>query len=444
MKKLGAYDRFKSLRGIALVIAMIRNVAKWCSFDFDGSSIEDDYCCLDLEEKSEIVNMLEANMSPNKRSRSEKSCRILFTIPNLIGTMEQEIWKELPEDLHEAVIARLPIATLFRFRIVCQKWNSLLTSNSFSRHFSEVQLMNPWFYTIVHDGFGFDKVGGAIYDPSLKKWHHLSIPGVYPKMFLSVASAGGLVCLLDLNTRHFYICNPLIKAFKELPPSSARFCSRVVVGMVLTDNATNRSYKVVWLGCNGDYEIYDSVQNSWSRRGSLPQSVKLPLSINFKAQTVCIGSTIYFIRANPDGILRYDVSTGIWKQFIIPLPLHISDHTIAECGGKVMLVGLLSKNAATCVCIWELQKMTLLWKEVDRMPNVSCLEYYGKPVKMSCMGNQGMLMLSLRSIRSNRFITYDLFKKKWEKVPDCTLPINKRKQWIACGTAFYPFPTALP
>lgn len=391
-------------------------------------------------------------MSPNKRPRSEKSNSILFTIPNLIGTMEQEIWKDLPEDLHEPVIARLPIATFFRFRAVCRRWNSLLSSGSFSRHFAEVRRMNPWFYNVVHDRiYGSDTInGGAMYDPSLKKWHHPSIPALRSKILLTVASAGGLVCLLDINSRHLYICNPVIKTVKELPPRSARLRLRVAIGMVLTENATNRSYKVVWLGCNGDHEIYDSAQNSWSRGGSLPQSIKLPLSLNSRSQTVCIGSTLYFVRTNPDGILTYDVATGVWKQFIIPLPLDITDHMIAECGGKVMLAGLLSKNAATCVCIWELQKMTLLWKEVDRMPNISCLEYYGKRVKMTCMGNQGMLMLSLRSIRSNRFITYDLCRKKWETVPDCTIPLgglgstSGRKKWIACGTAFYPCPTALP
>lgn len=419
---------------------------RWCYFDLDDSSIEDDYCGLVLEENPELVNMLEANMNPKKKLQIEKSSRILFAIPNLISKMEQEIWKDFPEDLYDAVIARLPIATFFRFRSVCKKWNSLVTSISFSRHFAEVQRIYPWFYAIVHDTtYGIDTTnGGALYDPSLKKWHHPSISVPRSKIFLTVASAGGLVCLLDINNRNFYICNPLIKSVKELPPRSVSLWSRVAVGMVLTENVANYGYKVVWLGCNGDHGIYDSVQNSWSRQGSLPQSIKLPLSLNFRSQTVCIGSTLYFVRTNPDGILTCDVATDIWKQFIIPLPLYITDHTLAVYGGKVMLVGLLTKNAATCVCIWELQKMTLLWKEVDRMPNISCLEYYGKHVKMTCMGNQGMLMLSLRSVSTNSFITYDLCKKEWQKVPDCTLPLNGRKQSIACGTAFYPSPTALP
>nr|WDA53458.1 f-box only protein 6 fbx6 [Erycina pusilla] len=425
---------------------------RWCSFDFDATSIEDDYCGLDLEEKSDTFTMLEPNMSPSKRSRCENSSKISFTIPNLIGMIEQEIWKELPEDLHEPVIARLPIAAFFRFRVVCRKWNSLLASSSFLRHFAEVHGTTPWFYAIVHGRVnGFDAVnGGAMYDPSLKKWHHLSIPSLRSEIVLTVASAGGLVCLLDVNNKHFYICNPLIKSIKKLPLRSARLRKCVAVGMVLTGRTTNGSYKVICLGWNGDHEIYDSVQNSWSHQGSLPPSIKLPTFINFRSHSVCIGTTVYFIRANPDGIsnpdgiLTYDVATGVWKQFVIPLPQHITDHSIAECGGKVLLVGLLTKNAAMCVCIWELQKMTLLWKEVDRMPNISCLEYYGKRVKMTCMGNQGMLLLSLRSIRSNGFITYDLRRKKWEKVPDCTLPLNGKKQWIGCGAAFYPCLNALP
>ncbi|KAJ6815188.1 F-box only protein 6-like [Iris pallida] len=69
------------------------------------------------------------------------------------------------------------------------------------------------------------------------------------------------------------------------------------------------------------------------------------------------------MRTNPDGIVSYDVVTGAWKQLIVPFPPHLTYWTLAESGGQVLLVGLLSKNAATCIGVWELQKMTLLWKE---------------------------------------------------------------------------------
>ncbi|PPD74999.1 hypothetical protein GOBAR_DD28076 [Gossypium barbadense] len=93
-----------------------------------------------------------------------------------------------------------------------------------------------------------------------------------------------------------------------------------------------------------------------------------------------------------------------------------------------MLVGLLTKNAATCACIWELQKMTLLWKEVDRMPNVWCLEFYGKHVRMTCSGNEGLLMLQMRSRQMNRLVTYNVMSREWLKVPGCVVPRGRKQQ----------------
>jgi len=82
-------------------------------------------------------------------------------------------------------------------------------------------------------------------------------------------------------------------------------------------------------------------------------------------------------------------------------------------------------------------------EEVDRMPNIWCLEFYGKHMKMTCLGNSGLLMLSLKAKRMNRLVTYNLLKREWQKVPDCMLPCSRKKQWIACGTAFDPVPCAL-
>ncbi|CAL9765732.1 unnamed protein product [Musa acuminata subsp. burmannicoides] len=411
---------------------------RWYMVELNNNSLEYDFCGLIMEDNSD-QKMVEVNKSlPCKRSRREKNPAKALA---LISTdfMDQQIWKDFPEDLFEAVIARLPIDSFFRFRTVCRKWNSLLTSHSFSQHFAEVPRLHPWFYTVTPENIS----SAAMYDPSSRKWHHFSIPFLPAKtIILPVASAGGLICFLDLGHKNFYVCNPLTNSFKELPPRSFRVWSRVAVGMILNGTTANDGYKIVWLGCNGDHEIYDSLQNSWTRNGAFPSSIKLPLSLNFRSQTVSIGNSLYFMHAEPDGILSYDVANGAWKQFIIPSPSHLTDYTLAEYGGQVLLVGLVTKNAVTCVYIWELQKMTLLWKEVDRMPNIWCLELYGKHVRMTCLGNRGLLMLSLRSRRMNRLVTYNMSNKEWQRVPECLLPHGRKRQSIACGTAFDPCPTA--
>ncbi|GMP57589.1 hypothetical protein CsSME_00021609 [Camellia sinensis var. sinensis] len=413
----------------------------WCFFNLDDNPAEDGYYSFIMRaEKSKTFKMLEPGKPPPaKRSRKERNWDRLPDSTSYTENMEQPIWKEFPEDLFEAVIARLPITTFFRFRSVCRKWNSLLTSHSFSQQCAQVPQGQPWFYTITHENVNT----GAMYDPSLKKWHHPIIPALPTKVIvLPVASAGGLVCFLDIGHRSFYVCNPLTRSFKELPSRSVKVWSRVAVGMTLNRESTSGGYKILWVGSDGEYEVYDSIKNSWAHPGTMPFTVNLPLSLNFRSQAVSIDGMLYFMRSDPEGIVSYDMDTGIWKQFAIPAPLHLSDQTLAECGGRIMLVGLLTKNAATCVCIWELQKMTLLWKEVDRMPNIWCLEFYGKHVRMICLGNKGLLMLSLRSRQMNRLVAYDMLSGEWMKVPGCMVPRGRKRQWIACGTAFHPCLTA--
>jgi len=133
--------------------------------------------------------------------------------------MQQEIWKEFPEDLFETVIARLPVAAIFRFRTVCRKWSSLLGSDSFSHQYYEAPHGLPWFYTITHENANNNV---AMYDPSLKKWHHPSVPLAPTKIVIPVASVGGLVCLLDLNHRNFYIATLLGNHSRRSHPDQSR------------------------------------------------------------------------------------------------------------------------------------------------------------------------------------------------------------------------------
>lgn len=376
---------------------------------------------------------------PAKKPRKERNRRKATAItqsPNH-EDMEQEIWREFPEDLYEAVVARLPIATFFRFRSVCRKWNALLGSQSFSEQCLLVKKQaHPWFFTITPNE------NMCMYDPSSKKWHHpMLLPLPAKPIVFPVASNGGLICFLDIGYRRFYVCNPLTRSFRELPVQSVKVWSRVAFGM--TKLSGSSGYKVLWVNTDGDFQVYDSTNNSCTHPvSSVPSNIKIPLAINFRSQTVSIEGTIHFMRSDPDGLVSYDTNTGMWRQSSIPMPPRTSDQVLAECGGRIMLVDLLTKNAATCVCIWELQRMTLLWKEVDRMPNILCLEFYGKHVRMTCLGNKGLIMLSLRSSKVNCLVTYDPLSGEWLKAPDCTLKCGRKKQWVACGIAFDPCLTA--
>ncbi|KAL0447261.1 UNVERIFIED_CONTAM: F-box only protein 6 [Sesamum latifolium] len=127
----------------------------------------------------------------------------------------------------------------------------------------------------------------------LKKWHHPTVPALPTKsIVLPVASAGGLVCFLDIGHRGFYVCNPLTRSFKELPARSVKVWSRVAVGMTLNGKSASSGYKILWVGCGGE------------------------------SQAVSVDGMLYFMCSDPDGLVSYDSITGTWKQFVILL-LHI-------------------------------------------------------------------------------------------------------------------------
>ncbi|MCH99143.1 F-box only protein 6-like, partial [Trifolium medium] len=284
--------------------------------------------------------------------------------------MEPQIWENFPEDLFEHVLARLPIATIIRFRAVCQQWNNLITSQSFSQHCVQVSQANPWFYTASQDYYR------AMYDPFVERWY-------YPKKFgipvFPICSAGGLVCFFDYVDRDLYVCNPLTQCFKKLPAGSIKILGRL--GMTVNGIG---GYKVLCLGLpNSKYEIYDSVTNNWGHLGKLPEYIVEPVAISFNP--VSIADTLYFMHFGPGGIVSCNTSTGVWTQHFIQAPLYSSDLELAESGGQIMLVGLVTENDVTWVCIWEVQKVTFLLKEVDRR---QFSEFQGRPVSLTCLGNK--------------------------------------------------------
>ncbi|KAL9661288.1 hypothetical protein QQ045_026112 [Rhodiola kirilowii] len=384
-----------------------------------------------MPDRSESFKMLDPCHPPTAKKFRRIACGPAYCSQ----MMDEVIWKEFPDDLFEGVLARLPVASFFRFRSVCRKWNSLLTSNSFSQQCDELEPSQPWLYTIIN---GNDRP--TLYDPCSKKWHHLAPP--QPVDWFPAASAGGLVCFLDISRRNFQVLNPLTHSCKKLPARSASVSSQITIGMTSNGKSSNEGYKILWLSSAGKYEVYDSERRSWSYRVSIDLSIRRPLCLNFKSRTISIGDTIYFLRSRPHGLVSYDMASGAWQQSIIPAPpyLAVMECSLAECRGRIMLVGVLRKNAVTCVCVWELQKMTLLWKEVDRMPNIWCLEFYSKPMRMSCLSNKGVLLLSLKSRQTSMQVMYNLMSREWTKDP---CGHGEQQHCITSATSFHPRPTAL-
>jgi hypothetical protein len=354
----------------------------------------------------------------------------LPSVSNMTEVIEPKIWETFPEDLLEHVLARLPIATIICLRSVCQQWNNLITSQSFSQQCVQVSQANPWFY--INSENNYKDI--AMYDPFLKRCYY---PNKFGIPAFPVSSAGGLVCFFGSFDRRLYVCNPLTQCLKELPARSIK--RRCHSGMTMNGIG---GYKVLCLDYySREYEIYDSVTKYWGHLRKLPKSIMDPVySFNWP---VSIDDTLYFIHFGPDrGIVSYNMSTGVWTQHLIQAPLHSSYLALAESGGQIMLVGLVTENDVTCVCIWEVQKVTFLLKEVDRR---QFSEFQGRPVRLTCLGNKGLLLCYLRSPNMYHMVTYNVATRKWAKVclPYGRKPHEENHVYMR-GIAFQPCLTAMP
>jgi hypothetical protein len=96
---------------------------------------------------------------------------------------------------------------------------------------------------------------GSTFDPILNKWHHIPFPSLpQNETFFPAAAAGGLVCFgcYADGWKTFVVCNPLTKAWRELPPMLNPPFRLYTVGMVV--DRDTKSYKVL---VAGNCEIYE-------------------------------------------------------------------------------------------------------------------------------------------------------------------------------------------
>lgn len=127
------------------------------------------------------------------------------------ATMDPEIWSNLPSHLLESVLAWLPITSLLKLRCVCKRFNNVLYSPSlWATCRRRVRGVAAWY---LFRGEGREC---AAFNPEADSWCKLPL-GFLPWSSKGrvVAAAGGLLCVRQGD--HMIVCNPVSKAWLELP-----------------------------------------------------------------------------------------------------------------------------------------------------------------------------------------------------------------------------------
>eukprot|EP00249_Psilotum_nudum_P024104 c29092_g1_i8 orf=2647-3723(+) len=301
-------------------------------------------------------------------------------------------WDKLPQELAERVLACLPVASVFQCRSVCKKWMSILTSSSFLDLWAKVLLM---------------------------------------------ASSGGLLCFRSRNTEFttLTVCNPVTKTFRVLPDMlQIRYID--ILGMVADRNSN--SYKILVTGTTESSvgysitELYDSSTESWVHHC---HSERDCLQFWYEVHAIWCEGFFYCLTMMPISstqgyrLLAYDMQQKDWFDLSVKIPSNnLRCPSLLACQGRLLLTGkIVVENTIKSVCIWELDRISLKWKEIDSMP-AFILNKIHVPhfLVIQCFGNSDLICFS--RYRGSQSVMYDLSRKTWHWIPDNNVCKERKAQ----------------
>lgn len=303
------------------------------------------------------------------------------------------------------------------------------------------------------------------YSCALSKWHRIALDFL-PMQIQPAASAGGLVCLVaDYRPFALFVCNPITKVARQLPP---RICKRRPRIVCMVVDRWVQGYKIIAAGgyrTDDDRwttEVFDSVTSSWRVSGSLLQEeftkravccrlltsssqllvVVQPhiesLQHRFKHSIQCVGNTsslthrgdslrcrnsLYCLTCGPNsGLLEYNIQHEVWSRVKTQrMPGNVKSRQLFQCKGRIGIVGKASRNQTLGLCIWFLDLKTLKWVEYGRMPPDMFDRLYKKwPCdSMYCAGYDDIIFFT--RFYSPLGLIFSLSKYQWEWVPPCPL-----------------------
>ncbi|KAL3691225.1 hypothetical protein R1sor_004876 [Riccia sorocarpa] len=252
--------------------------------------------------------------SPAKR----KSGRASSTTGTVVVELAPSLWQQLPPDLCEKILSKLPLSALRKFSRVSKRWKALFRSVEFAREYEGISG-----YHVVADG--------------------------------------GLLCYRIWNKRGLdpwitlVVQNPLTRKWRRLivpHPLEPDFPTQKMMWGLMLDQE-NGSYKVVVALCDPYLPrkafIYDSVSSSWSISAALaPALVSDFDNDEWEVRSVLCssGELLWLLEEMDEDILsdnvsykwfiKYNFELDEWSTVTHELPLDVE--------GKVYLVHHEVKN----------------------------------------------------------------------------------------------------
>lgn len=245
------------------------------------------------------------------------------------------LWENLPPDLLELVLSRLPVQSVCRFRRVCKKWNHLITQSGFASLCA--QSPRPSSSILITPRQQLDRGAGLnwhLLDMTDRSFHTLNT--AYATHTL--ASDGGLVYAMYMANKpqrvRQVVCNPVSGSFHHIPAPDYRFSYRRDIAAMTVDRASQQ-YRIVLMEAYNATStarqehvyMYDSEVKVWSK---LP----VPGPHLFAYSNVFLNGILYTLFVDtlviPWSVKLWEFTGERWRCLDVELPqvLHAQDKSL--------------------------------------------------------------------------------------------------------------------
>ncbi|KAL3695442.1 hypothetical protein R1sor_009518 [Riccia sorocarpa] len=251
---------------------------------------------------------------------------------------DSTLWQQLPFELLENILTKLPVSTLLSFCQVCKQWKMLIQSTEFARRCGSIQPLAFF----LHGGTATTASYLAVPNTKTNTWEKHTL-NFGPDMVSVAAADQGLICF-QTESKFFldalFIYNPLRRQWRKLripeeddDQFSPRFTlgTRKLVGLVVDQATGNYTLIVGFIKDENEEDekptrtlIYDSVSFTWTTISVCPV---LPEDENVGSWDIwvpweCVrcGDKLYWLVDEDKEltgtafrfIVKFDVKAGIW------------------------------------------------------------------------------------------------------------------------------------
>ncbi|WZY77405.1 hypothetical protein YC2023_023789 [Brassica napus] len=177
---------------------------------------------------------------------------------------------DLPEDLIEEILSRVPAASLKRFRTTCKRWNALLKDQGFTeKHFRKAPKQSQ----VLFGFLGRLKICSLSVNgcPSIEVIDEIRLTDpvyIYKQFVISeVFHCDGLLLCTNQKKTGLVVCNPCTRQARWIKPGNRhKMSDTYTLGSYQDIKSNNISYKI--LRCDeyedkARFEIYEFGCNSW-------------------------------------------------------------------------------------------------------------------------------------------------------------------------------------